>query len=119
MYLSILLRGSSGLLWCLGEHSYRAVVFECNRNEGKGSQEYKTKIKMDNYDLKSLKELKATTEKYILKMCQKFQEDTGLEINNISLTTIDPALLAQSQEQYEDYLKAKPKLVGIKLTVEL
>lgn len=108
------------LLWGLDEHSYRAVVFECNRNEGKGSQEYKTKIKMDNYDLKSLKELKATTEKYILKMCQKFQEDTGLEINNISLTTIDPALHpGSSQEQYEDYLEAKPKLVGIELTINV
>ncbi len=39
-------------------------------------------------DTAMAKELKKITEKHILKMCEKFEKDTGLEITSIDMVTL-------------------------------
>ncbi len=71
-------------------------------------------------NIEKIKELKKLIEECIFKMCEEFEDDTGLEIQDIGMVKVDPCLTLNIKEkEYEEFKKAKPKLISISLDIRI
>jgi len=75
------------------------------------------KRKMDLEEIKTEKEL---LEQEIFRLCQQFEIKTKLSLEDISLVVVNPPLhQGLTESDYNNYLEAKPKLMGISLELSV